>query len=126
IRLATDFFASSVVIFKSAFRPVPFLTSFLAVLEKGRLQEIVSGFSGKSVLVVGDLMVDSYQSIQARKISRGAPVPVGDLQGEKLILGGAGNLANNVIALGGKAKILGFVGEDPEGEWIRKALSDTG
>ena len=71
-------------------------------------------------------MVDSYQSIAARKISREAPVPVGDLQGEKLSLGGAGNLANNVVTLGGKAKILGFVGEDPEGEWIRKALSDTG
>ena len=88
----------------------------MALLEKTALQQIVSGFSGKSVLVVGDLMVDSYQSIQARKISREAPVPVGDLQGEKLSLGGAGNLANNVIALGGKAKILGFVGEDPEGE----------
>src|SRR5579864_147561 len=71
-------------------------------------------------------MVDSYQSIAARKISREAPVPVGDLQGEKLSLGGAGNLANNVVTLGGKAKILGFVGEDPEGEWIRKALSETG
>ncbi len=114
------------VIFKSAFQPVPFLTSFLAVLEKGRLQEIVSGFSGKSVLVVGDLMVDRYQSIVARKISREAPVPVGDLQGERLSLGGAGNLANNILALGGQARVLGFVGEDTQGEWIRKALSDSG
>ena len=65
----------------------------LAVLDKSRLLDIVSGFSGKSVLVVGDLMVDRYQSIVARKISREAPVPVGDLQGERLSLGGAGNLA---------------------------------
>ena len=71
-------------------------------------------------------MVDRYQSILARKISREAPVPVGDLQGEKLSLGGAGNLANNIVALGGRAEILGFVGDDPQGEWIRKALSEAG
>jgi len=71
-------------------------------------------------------MVDRYQSIVARKISREAPVPVGDLQGERLSLGGAGNLSNNVLALGGKAQVLGFVGEDSQGEWIRKALSDSG
>ncbi|MDA4111712.1 MAG: bifunctional ADP-heptose synthase [Thaumarchaeota archaeon] len=98
----------------------------MALLEKSRLQEIVSKFNGKSVLVVGDLMVDRYQSILARKISREAPVPVGDLQGEKLSLGGAGNLANNIVALGGRAEILGFVGDDPQGEWIRKALSEAG
>ncbi len=102
------------------------MSSYLAVLEKTRLQEIVSNFGGKSVLVVGDLMVDRYQSIIARKISREAPVPVGDLQGERLSLGGAGNLANNVLALGGKAQVLGFVGEDSQGDWIRKALSDSG
>ena len=103
-----------------------FLSTYLAVLEKTRLQEIVSNFSGKSVLVVGDLMVDRYQSIIARKISREAPVPVGDLQGERLSLGGAGNLANNVLALGGKAQVPGFVGEDSQGEWIRKDLVGFG
>jgi rfaE bifunctional protein kinase chain/domain len=98
----------------------------MSLLEKTRLQDLVSKFNGRSVLVVGDLMVDKYVSILARKISREAPVPVGDLVGEKLSLGGAGNLANNVLALGGKAQILGFVGKDTEGNWIRKALSDTG
>jgi rfaE bifunctional protein kinase chain/domain len=98
----------------------------LAILEKTRLQDIVSNFGGRSVLVVGDLMVDQYVSILARKISREAPVPVGDWVGDKFSLGGAGNLANNVVALGGKAQILGFVGRDSQGEWIRKALSDTG
>jgi rfaE bifunctional protein kinase chain/domain len=98
----------------------------LAVLEKKRLQDVVSGFEEKSVLVVGDLMVDKYHSIVARKISREAPVPVGDLQAERSSLGGAGNLANNILALGGKARVLGFVGEDPEGEWIRKVLTESG
>ena len=97
----------------------------MALLEKTRLQSIVSKFGGKSILVIGDLMVDRYVSIIARKLSREAPVPVGDLQGERLSLGGAGNLANNIVALGGRAQILGFVGEDSQGEWIRKALSDA-
>src|SRR5579875_3147787 len=65
-------------------------------------------------------MVDRYVSITARKLSREAPVPVGDFQGEKFSLGGAGNLANNIIALGGKASVLGFVGQDSQGEWILK------
>jgi rfaE bifunctional protein kinase chain/domain len=98
----------------------------MALLEKDRLQELVYTYPGKSVLVVGDLMVDRYVSIAARKLSREAPVPVGDFQGEKFSLGGAGNLANNVVALGGKASILGFVGEDPQGEWITKALAELG
>lgn len=97
----------------------------MALLEKAKLREIVSQFNGKTVLVVGDLMVDRYVSILARKISREAPVPVGDLQGEKLSLGGAGNLANNIAALGGSAKVLGFVGKDQQGEWIVKALSEA-
>ena len=98
----------------------------LAFIDKMRLHEIVSKFSGKSVLVVGDLMVDNYQSIIARKLSREAPVPVGDLQSEKPSLGGAANLANNISALGGKVQILGFVGSDSEGAWIKRALGGAG
>ncbi len=68
-------------------------------------------------------MVDRYVSIRARKLSREAPIPVGDFQEEKLNLGGAGNLANNIVALGGKAEVVGFVGKDTQGEWIRSALT---
>ncbi len=96
----------------------------MALLEKERLQEIVYEFPGKSILVVGDLMVDRYVSITARKLSREAPVPVGDFRGEKFSLGGAANLANNIVALGGKADVVGFVGHDTQGDWIAKALSD--
>ncbi|HZW58088.1 MAG TPA: PfkB family carbohydrate kinase [Nitrososphaerales archaeon] len=98
----------------------------MALFQKERLQELILQFAGKRVLVVGDMIVDRYVSITARKLSREAPVPVGDLQGEKLSLGGAGNLASNIIALGGKADVLGFVGNDAQGEWIKKTLSDQG
>jgi rfaE bifunctional protein kinase chain/domain len=98
----------------------------LVSLQKEKLLELLSRFSGKRVLVIGDLIVDRYVSITARKLSREAPVPVGDLQGEKLSLGGAGNLANNIVALGGKADVVGFVGQDAQGEWIKKTLGERG
>lgn len=88
-----------------------------------RLRELVSSLKNKSALVIGDLMVDRYVSISARKLSREAPVPVGDFQREEFNLGGAGNLANNVVALGGKAHVVGFVGKDTQGEWIQSELS---
>lgn len=98
----------------------------MSLIERNKLGDIISRFRGKSILVIGDLMVDKYVSIEARKISREAPVPVGDLRGERFSLGGAGNLANNIVSLGGKAQVIGFVGGDVEGEWIRKALDDAG
>lgn len=98
----------------------------MAVLERNKLEDIVSSFKDKSVLVIGDLMVDRYVSITARKLSREAPVPVGDLHDEKLNLGGAGNLANNIANLGGKVKIAGFVGKDSQGEWIKSSLDKLG
>lgn len=98
----------------------------MAPLERHRLQEVVSSFKGKSVLVVGDLILDRYVSISARKLSREAPVPVGDFRGEKLSLGGAGNLANNLSNLGAKVEAVGFVGKDEQGQWICNALAEIG
>ncbi|HKW05406.1 MAG TPA: PfkB family carbohydrate kinase [Nitrososphaerales archaeon] len=98
----------------------------MSLLDGNRLREIVSKIRGKSALVIGDLMVDRYVSISARKLSREAPVPVGDFQKEELNLGGASNLANNIVALGGKANVVGFVGNDSQGEWIRSALDKIG
>lgn len=98
----------------------------MALLQVERLRDLVSSIRGKSVLVIGDLMVDRYVSIRARKLSREAPIPVGDFQEEKLNLGGAGNLANNISALGGKSEVVGFVGKDSQGEWIKSAISKLG
>src|SRR5487761_369133 len=98
----------------------------LALLEKQRLHEIISGFRGKTVLVIGDLILDRYVSISARKLSREAPVPVGDFQGEKMSLGGAGNLANNIRNLGAKVQVVGFLGKDEQGQWISEGLGKLG
>ena len=83
---------------------------------------MVDGFRGKTILVIGDLIVDRYVHSQGRKLSREAPVPVADFLSEELVLGGASNLTNNLVALGAKVKVLGVVGKDDAGRWLVEEL----
>jgi len=87
---------------------------------------IIDGFQDKTILVIGDLMVDRYVRSQGRKLSREAPVPVADFISEELVLGGAANLANNLVALGAKVRVLGVVGSDEPGKWIQEELEKKG
>jgi len=87
---------------------------------------IIDGFQDKTHLVIGDLMVDRYVRSQGRKLSREAPVPVADFISEELVLGGAANLANNLVALGAKVRVLGVVGNDEPGKWIQEELEKKG
>ncbi len=87
---------------------------------------IIDGFQDKTILVLGDLMVDRYVRSQGRKLSREAPVPVADFVSEELVLGGAANLANNLVALGAKVRVLGVVGNDEPGKWIQEELEKKG
>lgn len=86
----------------------------------------MDGFRDRSILVVGDLMVDRYVVCQGRKLSREAPVPVADYLSEELVLGGAANLTNNLVALGTKVKVMGVVGNDEPGKWLREELTRKG
>ncbi len=58
--------------------------------------------------------------------SREAPVPVADFISEELVLGGAANLANNLVALGAKVRVIGVVGSDEPGKWIQEELEKKG
>src|SRR5438128_8345479 len=71
-------------------------------------------------------MVDRYVRSQGRKLSREAPVPVADFISEELVLGGAANLANNLVALGAKVRVIGVVGNDEPGKWIQEELENKG
>ena len=90
------------------------------------LTRIMDGFRHRSFLVVGDLMVDRYVVSQGRKLSREAPVPVADYISEELVFGGAANLANNLLSLGAKVKVLGVVGKDDAGKWLQDELGKKG
>jgi D-beta-D-heptose 7-phosphate kinase/D-beta-D-heptose 1-phosphate adenosyltransferase len=95
----------------------------LAVTDPTR---IIDGFHDKTILVVGDLMVDRYVRSQGRKLSREAPVPVADFISEELLLGGAANLTNNLVALGAKVRVIGVVGNDEPGKWLQEELEKKG
>ena len=65
----------------------------------------ILSFSNARVLVVGDVMLDRYWHGQASRISPEAPVPVVHVARESVLLGGAGNVVRNVVALGGRASV---------------------
>ena len=81
---------------------------------------------GKRVLIVGDVMLDQYLFGDAERISPEAPVPVIRLEQESVYLGGAGNVARNVKALGGRASLVGLAGEDAAGHILQNLLRQEG
>lgn len=80
----------------------------------------------KSVLVVGDIMLDKYTFGKVRRISPEAPVPILLHTTEKYSLGGAGNVARNLSSLGLKVYLCGVIGKDPEGELVQELLQKRG
>ena len=92
-------------------------TDLRALLERAR---------GRSVLVVGDLMLDHFVIGRVDRISPEAPVPVVQFDHESFRLGGAANVAHNVAALGGHVEMAGVVGNDPEGSRLIGDLRNAG
>ena len=76
-------------------------------------------FSSATILCLGDVMLDRFAYCESERISPEAPVPVLLLQRTESALGGAGNVARNIAALGGNALLMGLVGHDPAGEEVR-------
>jgi len=86
----------------------------------------VGAFAGARVLVVGDLMVDRYYAGVVRRISPEAPVPVVEVAEETQRFGGAANVAHNLRCLGASVEVCGVVGDDAEGDWLRRQLVRAG
>lgn len=76
-----------------------------------------------TILVVGDLMSDHYLFGDCNRISPEAPVQVIDIKEEKTLLGGAGNVMNNLIALGSKVECISVLGDDENAEFIIRRLN---
>ena len=79
-----------------------------------------------SVLVVGDVMCDTYLSGHVSRISPEAPVPVFESTGKRHVLGGAANVAANLRALGCEVRLLGVTGEDDAGRHVREHVRAQG
>jgi D-beta-D-heptose 7-phosphate kinase/D-beta-D-heptose 1-phosphate adenosyltransferase len=90
------------------------------------LPGLVERITGRRVLVVGDVILDEYLDGDAARISPEAPVPVLRFAGQQAVLGGAANTAANVSSLGGRATLVGLVGDDAAGAAVRRLCTDAG
>ena len=86
----------------------------------------ISKFKNCKVLVVGDLMIDEYLWGEVDRISPEAPVQIVSVKKEDYTLGGSGNVANNLVALGAKVLFAGVTGTGKNAEFLLKKFKDLG
>jgi len=81
---------------------------------KQKLLQVINKFQDQTILVIGDIMLDKYIFGDVYRISPEAPVQVVDVTKENSVPGGAANVSNNCTSLGGKALMVGIIGQDRE------------
>ncbi|HEX3280167.1 MAG TPA: D-glycero-beta-D-manno-heptose-7-phosphate kinase [Pyrinomonadaceae bacterium] len=92
---------------------------------KQRAAEIIRAMGNRSIVVLGDVMLDEFVWGDVTRISPEAPVPVVDIRRESVHLGGAANVLANIIALGAGGCVVGVVGNDSAGDRIRTTLGEV-
>ncbi len=95
-------------------------------MNRKRVEQILDQFPGKTIVVAGDVMLDEFIWGKVRRISPEAPVPVVEVVDETYRLGGSGNVAANVRALGGTAAPIGLIGTDAAGDRILELMALEG
>ncbi len=95
-------------------------------MSRASLSRHLARFSRSRVLILGDVMLDEYMWGTVSRISPEAPVPVVAVRSESVRVGGAGNVATNVAALGGRATLIGLVGNDTAAERLSHELELAG
>ncbi|HEX2280619.1 MAG TPA: PfkB family carbohydrate kinase, partial [Thermomicrobiales bacterium] len=88
--------------------------------------DIVRGFPGLRVLVVGDAMLDTWLEGDAIRLCKEAPVPVVREASTTHCAGGAANTAANLAALGAEVSFVSLIGRDSAGNHLRQALREAG
>src|SRR5690242_2343372 len=83
---------------------------------------LAQAFSRQTVLCVGDLMLDEFVYGEVSRISPEAPAPVIAAQRSETNIGGAGNVARNIAALGGRCIFVGLIGADDAGAKLQTEL----
>jgi rfaE bifunctional protein kinase chain/domain len=96
------------------------------MMKINRVTQLLKRFKNKRIVVVGDLMLDRYVTGTVARISPEAPVPVVNVTDERVLPGGAANVALNVQSLGGNASIVGIAGNDPAGVELKEILAGVG
>ncbi len=90
------------------------------------IEKKLNRFKNRHVLIVGDVILDRYIIGNVGRISPEAPVPVVTTKSKRTVLGGAANVANNIVSLGGTATIIGLIGDDEDGTLVENMLSEQG
>jgi rfaE bifunctional protein kinase chain/domain len=87
--------------------------------------ELFNEFSKKRILVVGDVMIDAYLRGKVNRVSPEAPVPIVSLEKQEDRLGGAANVALNLVALGAEPVICSVVGNDTHSKDLQRLLKES-
>lgn len=95
-------------------------------ISEDRLEKIFKSLNGKTVAIVGDLMLDRYIWGKVMRISPEAPIPIVEVENESVRLGGAANVSNNINSLGGIPLLLGVVGNDFNGNLLKEISTKQG
>jgi D-beta-D-heptose 7-phosphate kinase/D-beta-D-heptose 1-phosphate adenosyltransferase len=90
------------------------------------LPELLARLPHHAILIVGDLMLDEYLEGDSSRVSPEAPVPILRFTGQRSVPGGAANTAANVVALGGRASLVGVIGHDVAGTELANACAARG
>ena len=88
--------------------------------------DLVKRLAGRRILVIGDMVADIYIDGRISRISREAPVLVLEQAGEKIVAGGAANVAHNAQTLGGSVYAVGLLGEDAAAQGLADILAEKG
>ena len=95
-------------------------------MNRNRVEQILNAFTGKTIIIVGDAMLDEFIWGKVHRISPEAPVPVVEVIEETYRLGGCANVAANIQELGGTAIPIGIVGRDAASDRIGELLEKAG
>ena len=88
--------------------------------------DLAARLAGRTILIIGDVMLDHFVIGRVDRISPEAPVPVVCFDHEEYRLGGAANVANNAAALGARVELVGVIGDDAAAETLREQLARAG
>jgi D-beta-D-heptose 7-phosphate kinase/D-beta-D-heptose 1-phosphate adenosyltransferase len=94
-------------------------------ISRDRLMMLLAAAEGKRVAVIGDAMLDVYLRGDVDRISPEAPVPVVRIRERKLALGGAANVANNIVTVGAVCELVAAIGDDLAGATLRDMLKQV-
>src|ERR1700712_138540 len=91
---------------------------------KDKVRSIQATQKQPAILVIGDLMIDHYIWGNATRLSPEAPVPIVNVKSESTTLGGAGNVVQNLVALGALVSVAGVIGDDATGKQLVEILEN--